>query len=1327
MWPPRLRGWYLRHPMKQQGYRVFVTLLASLLASWSGPAGALELVQCGDIQCGETQTRRLDAAREEFAICASAGELLSIGVSDDDSVRGFRPRWRLVAPDLSFVRLSQRRRRQCSGRCETGPLPETGVYRLRISESGRGRSDYTVSVDALSETANGQPNGPPSPACERGDDGTQPLAVGAPLAGAIEPRGESDAFTFRTDSAGALRIGLESLTEGPGVDLRVALFAPDGTRVPMKGGARECVATCDTMLATPGVHTLLVADGDDDAIAGYTLLVEQPGVPVYTTTTSTSTSTSSTSEPTSTTSTSEPTSTTSTTTTTEPGETTTTTVVEFELNETVEPPPAIAPEPPRLGAALVSDGQRLLIGAPRDDTAAPGAGAVQVVEVAGGLESLTFGRLVRTLLVPGTPGVDDAFGAALALASSGAIVVGAPGRAGTGAAYIFAGIDDTAPRLLEAPGVGAGARFGAAVAATDAVVLVAAPDAARGDLLAAGRVFVFDAATGALQGTLERPDAEAVDRFGAALAVAAGRVLVGAPGNGSRPGRALLFDAASGELRATLQHPDPTAGDGFGTAVAFVGDELAVGAPGPAGAPGSVVLFAADGRSLGPLERSGGRPDDRFGTALATTGDGLVVGAPGDSGVVPGGGAVYRYDVDVEPPELDDVLRKPTPTANDGFGAAVAGRAVVAAGDQIFVGAPGDDSGSLDGGGAYMFTGPEFAAVFRTRLGDSSFGTATVAFDGSLAVGSPAAGAGSGGVTLVDRDTGVAGVTLVNPGDEAGRFGYAVEALGEDLVVGAPFQPGPADTRAGAVFVFARDGGAPRLVLEPPTPLDGDQFGFALGTAGDAILVGAPLAGDRDTGVVHLYDGRSGRRRVTYRKPIPATGDFFGAAVAGDGEQVLVGAPLDEPGGAAYLFARDTAALEAVVRAPGFGGSDLFGAAVALAGPWIVVGAPMADAGAPHAGSVHVFERASGTLLRTIANPEPGANDNFGAAVSAAGTLVLVGAPFDDDGAVDTGSAHLFDLTTGERTQIFRNPPQAPFDHFGFSVALSPSGPLVGSPGPARVYLFAPAPDAPAAASRPGAKPRRVGSSRAGATAPRAAAGSLPPLARAPRCGDGLVEDAEECDDGNAIDTDDCRSDCTRGPCCVIDPRAQARCDDRNPCTDDVLDPVSGCSHVPNGSCCQADADCPSGECRQCVGCFLYEWDCCGEGATCAARSPECSGSCLDAALCRCQGKLDCGGDPMPDALTSNFARACDQLRLELSVEGDGSVSKAELTVARGRARAARRLLRSTARTTRQLAGHGELSRTCRRAVLEQVRTVKRSIPQGKRLRRCVLAAGTAG
>ena len=64
-------------------------------------------------------------------------------------------------------------------------------------------------------------------------------------------------------------------------------------------------------------------------------------------------------------------------------------------------------------------------------------------------------------------------------------------------------------------------------------------------------------------------------------------------------------------------------------------------------------------------------------------------------------------------------------------------------------------------------------------------------------------------------------------------------------------------------------------------------------------------------------------------------------------------------------------------------------------------------------------------------------------------------------------------------------------------------------------------------------------------------------------CGDGNVETSEQCDDGNTVDTDSCRNDCTLPKCGdgVLDPGEE--CDDGNDvdgdeCTDCTIDPYCG-------------------------------------------------------------------------------------------------------------------------------------------------------------------------
>jgi len=75
------------------------------------------------------------------------------------------------------------------------------------------------------------------------------------------------------------------------------------------------------------------------------------------------------------------------------------------------------------------------------------------------------------------------------------------------------------------------------------------------------------------------------------------------------------------------------------------------------------------------------------------------------------------------------------------------------------------------------------------------------------------------------------------------------------------------------------------------------------------------------------------------------------------------------------------------------------------------------------------------TLLTTLTNPTPAADDSFGYSVAAMGTnRVLIGVYTDDAGASDSGAAYLFSAN-GALLTTFTNPLPAAPNHFGVSVA----------------------------------------------------------------------------------------------------------------------------------------------------------------------------------------------------------------------------------------------------------------------------------------------------
>ncbi len=85
-------------------------------------------------------------------------------------------------------------------------------------------------------------------------------------------------------------------------------------------------------------------------------------------------------------------------------------------------------------------------------------------------------------------------------------------------------------------------------------------------------------------------------------------------------------------------------------------------------------------------------------------------------------------------------------------------------------------------------------------------------------------------------------------------------------------------------------------------------------------------------------------------------------------------------------------------------------------------------------------------LFKLLPN-DGAAYDHFGVHVAISGTTAVVGARSDDDNGTDSGSAYLFDATTG--TQLAKLLPNdgAAHDLFGHSVAISGATAIVGTPG----------------------------------------------------------------------------------------------------------------------------------------------------------------------------------------------------------------------------------------------------------------------------------------
>lgn len=337
--------------------------------------------------------------------------------------------------------------------------------------------------------------------------------------------------------------------------------------------------------------------------------------------------------------------------------------------------------------------------------------------------------------------------------------------------------------------------------------------------------------------------------FGYSVALAAGRVVVGAPGERGAAGAAYAFACTAAGCAAPqrMAPADTVPGDRYGSAIAASADTVAVAAPGhSAGVVYVYVLVAGVPQLQARLDSPAAVAGGRFGSALALEGDRLAVGAE-----VAGSAWVYTRTAGVwGPPQMAMRLGG---TPRDRYGAALA-----LAGDTLVVGAPLEAasgvSSSYARGAAYVFVQNGGAWQQQARL------SASGAADGDL-------------------------------------FGLSLALLGDRVAVAAPAALG----LRGRVSVFERSGAnwQPVAELGPAAAVAGDRFGWSLALANDRIVAGSPLAAETcGASTQFLRSGAAWVESPPSRGTPMQPGALQGWAVAALGAATLVAMPDFNSGGA---------------------------------------------------------------------------------------------------------------------------------------------------------------------------------------------------------------------------------------------------------------------------------------------------------------------------------------------------------------------------------------------------------------------------------------------
>ncbi|MDP6941009.1 MAG: hypothetical protein QGH51_03185 [Planctomycetota bacterium] len=327
------------------------------------------------------------------------------------------------------------------------------------------------------------------------------------------------------------------------------------------------------------------------------------------------------------------------------------------------------------------------------------------------------------------------------------------------------------------------------------------------------------------------------------------------------------------------------------------------------------------------------------------------------------------------------------------------------------------------------------------------FGSATSIDNGILAVGSrhdDDLGAESGSAYLFNVSNGnQLAKLLAADGASGDKFGTSVAIFGNKVAVGAPADDdmGP---DSGSVYVFDSNSGLQLAKLTAPDGDDGDNFGCSVAVGSGRIVVGSMYDDDhgRNSGAIYIYDSQS-FALVTKATPNDAAADdLFGQSVDFDGGVIVAGAHGDDDNGplsgSAYLFSASNGNQTDKLLANDGSSWDFFGASVAIDSGVVAIGAWADRPHGDNSGSAYLFNVSSGNQMHKLIPPDGDFHDRFGMSVAIDSGQLVVGAEGNDELSVyECGSLYLYDVSSGSLTTRYLASDAQPLDEMGSARSLA--------------------------------------------------------------------------------------------------------------------------------------------------------------------------------------------------------------------------------------------------------------------------------------------------
>jgi len=370
-------------------------------------------------------------------------------------------------------------------------------------------------------------------------------------------------------------------------------------------------------------------------------------------------------------------------------------------------------------------------------------------------------------------------------------------------------------------------------------------------------------------------DGLAQDRFGAGINIDGNTSVIDMQsGSCNCPSSVYIFRETGGVWSQSqkISAPGGSNVNDFGVARDLQDGALILGSPRQnqmGTASGAVYIYEEIGGTFThqqTLVSSDLAANDRFGQVLTRVGEILIVSATNEAAGGAGAGAAYVFELIGGSWVETQKLTASDAGVGDGYGATLAFD-----GNNILIGAGGDDDAGADAGAIYVYTltagtwteTQKFTAsdiMAGERFG-GNFGPIIIQ-DSTAVVGNGLNNADIGAVYVFTLDAGVWTQTqklIASDGETGDLFGITMDIQGRTTVIGAP-DDDDAGLDAGAVYVFELIGGSwveTQKIIGSGVGA-GDQFSVGSPTiSNDIVMIGAINDDDKNTnaGAVYVFNG----------------------------------------------------------------------------------------------------------------------------------------------------------------------------------------------------------------------------------------------------------------------------------------------------------------------------------------------------------------------------------------------------------------------------------------------------------------------------------------